>query len=67
MGNPIEEAKGRLKEGLGAVTGSSSLKREGKAQQHKNDAQERAARHEERAESARIEASQAEARERRTR
>ena len=65
MANPIEEMKGRLKEGLGAVTGSASLKREGKSQQSKVDAEERAARHEERAESARIEASRAEAKERR--
>lgn len=65
MANPIEEVKGRIKEGLGAVTGSSSLKREGKAQQSKADAQERAARHEERADAARVDAARAEDRERR--
>lgn len=65
MANPIEEGKGRLKEAFGAVTGSASLKREGRSQQTKAEAEEKAARHEERAESARIEASQAEARQRR--
>lgn len=65
MTNPIEEGKGRVKEALGAVAGSSSLKREGRAQQHKADAQERAARYEERADSARLEASRAESAERR--
>lgn len=65
MANPIEETKGRIKEGLGAITGSSSLKREGRAQQEKADAQETAAQREERAESARVEASRAESAERR--
>lgn len=65
MGDPIEEAKARVKEAAGAITGSSSLRREGRSQQSKADAQEKAARHEEQAESARIEASKAEAAERR--
>lgn len=65
MANPIEEVKGRAKEGLGAVTGNSRMKREGRAQQSKADAQERAARHEDRAEAARLEAARAEDRERR--
>lgn len=65
MPNPIEEAKGRLKEAVGAVTGSSSLKREGRSQQQKADAQEKAARHEEHADAARAEAAQADAAERR--
>lgn len=65
MGNPIEEAKGRIKEGIGALTGSQSVKREGRSQQNKADAQEEAARHEERAESARIEAARSDTAERR--
>ncbi len=59
MANPIEEGKGRLKEAIGAVTGSSSVKREGRAQQDKAEAQEEAARHEERAEAAASDASKA--------
>ena len=42
--NPAEDAKGRAKEAAGAVTGSESLRREGKAQQDKAEAQEEAAR-----------------------
>lgn len=64
MANPIEEGKGRLKEAIGAVTGSASIKREGRAQQDKADAQEEAARHQERADAAGAEASKARSAER---
>ena len=63
MGNPAEDAKGRAKEAAGSVLGSESMKREGRAQQNKADKEERAAEHEREAEEARLEAAEAEGRE----
>jgi uncharacterized protein YjbJ (UPF0337 family) len=37
VGNPIEEAKGRVKEAVGALTDDRSMKREGEAQQKKEE------------------------------
>jgi uncharacterized protein YjbJ (UPF0337 family) len=49
----VEGAKGKAKEALGAVTGRDDVKREGKAQQDKGDAQRDSAKKEAEAESAR--------------
>ncbi|HEV7829522.1 MAG TPA: CsbD family protein [Pseudonocardiaceae bacterium] len=38
-----DKAKGKLKEGLGNLTGSDDLRREGQAQQHKGHHEEQAA------------------------
>jgi uncharacterized protein YjbJ (UPF0337 family) len=63
MANPAEDAKGRAKEAAGSVLGNESMKREGRAQQDKADQEERAAEHEREAEEARLEAAEAEGRE----
>jgi uncharacterized protein YjbJ (UPF0337 family) len=63
MGNPVEDAKGRAKEAAGSVLGNESMKREGRAQQDKADKEERAAEHERAAQAARLEAAEAEGRE----
>jgi len=60
----VEDVKGRAKEAAGAVLGSDSLTREGKAQQDKADAQREVAEHEGKAEAARAEAGVHEQRER---
>jgi uncharacterized protein YjbJ (UPF0337 family) len=38
-----EETKGKLKEAAGSVTGSDDLRKEGQAQQHKGQQEEKAA------------------------
>lgn len=38
-----EEAKGKLKEAAGSITGSDDLRKEGQAQQHKGQQEEKAA------------------------
>jgi uncharacterized protein YjbJ (UPF0337 family) len=38
-----EEAKGKLKEAAGSITGSDDLRAEGQAQQHKGQQEEKAA------------------------
>jgi uncharacterized protein YjbJ (UPF0337 family) len=58
----VEDAKGKLKEGVGTVTGRDDLTEEGKAQQDKAEAQRDAARKEAEAEEARGEAKAEEAR-----
>lgn len=58
----VEDAKGKLKEGVGTVTGRDDLTEEGKAQQDKAEAQRDAARKEAEAEKARGEAKAEEAR-----
>ena len=58
----VEDAKGKLKEGIGTVTGNDSLKREGSAQQDKAESQREAASKEAAAEKARAEADIDEAR-----
>jgi uncharacterized protein YjbJ (UPF0337 family) len=58
----VEDAKGKLKEGVGTVTGRDDLTEEGKAQQDKAEAQRDAARKEAEAEKARGEAKAQEAR-----
>jgi len=60
----VEDVKGKLKEGVGAVTGNDQLRREGDAQQDKADAQRDVAQHEAEAEKSRTEADVHEARER---
>ncbi|SDJ47718.1 hypothetical protein SAMN05444157_3551 [Frankineae bacterium MT45] len=60
----VEDAKGKLKEGVGAVVGNDSLKHEGQAQQNKAEAEREVAGHEAQAEKARAEAAAAEAEER---
>lgn len=49
----VEDAKGKAKEGFGAVTGNDELKREGEAQQDKAAAQRDVAQKEAEAEKAR--------------
>lgn len=61
--NVAEEAKGRAKEALGAITGSDELREEGKAQQEKAEKREEAREKEAEAQQARAEAQQAEAEE----
>ena len=60
----VEDAKGKVKEGVGTVTGNDSLKREGSAQQDKAESQREVAGREAEAEKARAKAEAAEARER---
>lgn len=60
----VEDVKGKAKEGIGAVTGNDSLKREGAAQQDKAQAQREVAKKEAEAEKARAKAAADEARER---
>ncbi len=60
----VEDAKGRIKEGIGAVTGNESLKQEGSAQQDKAAAEREVAGREAQADKARAEAKAAEAEER---
>jgi uncharacterized protein YjbJ (UPF0337 family) len=57
----VEDAKGKVKEAVGAVTGKDELKREGEAQQEKADAQREVAQKEAEAEKARAEAAAHEA------
>ncbi len=64
MAEPLEDVKGRLKEAAGAATDRANLEREGEAQQRKAAAEEQAARHENRADAARVDAAQAESEER---
>ena len=59
-----EDIKGRAKEAAGAVTGDESMKREGRAQQQKADAEERAAKKEAEASAARAEVDSSEAEQR---
>jgi len=59
-----EDAKGKIKEAAGALTGNDSLQREGKAQQDKAESQREVARKEAAAEKARAKAAADEARER---
>ena len=58
----VEDAKGRAKEAVGAVTGRDDLTREGQAQQDKAEAQRNAAKKEAEAEAARAGAETAEKR-----
>ncbi|WP_156686896.1 microaggregate-binding protein 1 [Mycobacterium sp. Marseille-P9652] len=58
----VEGAKGKVKEVVGAVTGSNDLLREGQAQQDKADAQREAGKKEAEAEAARKAADANEAR-----
>ena len=60
----VEDVKGKVKEGVGTVTGNDSLKREGSAQQDKAEAQREVAGKEAEAEKARAKAEADEARER---
>lgn len=60
----VEDAKGKLKEAAGTVTGNDSLKREGEAQQDKAEAQREVAQKEAAAEKARAKAEAHEARQR---
>lgn len=60
----VEDLKGKAKEGIGAVTGSDELTREGQAQQDKAEAQREVAEKEAAAEKARREADVHEARQR---
>jgi len=60
----VEDAKGKLKEGIGTVTGNDSLKREGSAQQDKAESQREVAQKEAEAEKARAKAEADEARQR---
>ena len=53
MKNVAEDAKGKAKEAVGAVTGNDSMTEEGKAQQDKAEAQRDAAKKEAEAEAAR--------------
>lgn len=50
----VEDAKGRAKEAVGAVTGRDRLEREGEAQQDKAEAQQDVARKEAEAEESRL-------------
>ena len=59
-----EGIKGKVKEAAGAVTGNDEMRREGKAQQEKGDAQREVARKEGEAEKARVEAKAREAEQR---
>ncbi len=52
----VEDVKGRIKEGTGAVTGDAHLRREGRAQQDKAAAQREVATKEAQADRARAEA-----------
>lgn len=56
----VEDAKGKAKEALGALTGKEDLEREGEAQQDKAEAQRDTAAHEAKAEAARARAKAAE-------
>ncbi|HEY3996783.1 MAG TPA: CsbD family protein [Mycobacterium sp.] len=58
----VEDAKGRAKEAVGAVTGRDDLTREGQAQQDKAEAQRNAAKKEAEADAARGSAKVAEER-----
>jgi uncharacterized protein YjbJ (UPF0337 family) len=60
----VEEVKGKAKEAAGAVTGKEDLRREGRAQQEKADAQREVAGHEAEAEKARLAARAREAEQR---
>ena len=60
----VEGVKGRAKEGVGAVIGNDSMKREGQAQQDKADAEREAASKEAAAEKARGKAEAQEQRQR---
>ena len=60
----VEDAKGKIKEGVGTVTGNKSLKREGAAQQDKAESQREVAQKEAEAEKARAKAKADEARQR---
>lgn len=57
----VEGVKGKLKEGVGAVTGNDDLESEGKAQQNKADAQRDVAKKEAEAEKERAKADALEA------
>jgi uncharacterized protein YjbJ (UPF0337 family) len=59
-----EDAKGKLKEAAGTLTGKDSLKREGQAQQDKAESQREVAAKEAEAEKARAKATADEARQR---
>jgi uncharacterized protein YjbJ (UPF0337 family) len=58
----VEDAKGRAKEGIGAVTGNDRLKDEGQAQQDKAAADRKVAKKEAEADAARAESEAQEAR-----
>jgi uncharacterized protein YjbJ (UPF0337 family) len=60
----VEGVKGKVKEAAGAVSGNDELRREGRAQQEKGDAQRDVARKEAEAEKARVEADAREAEQR---
>jgi uncharacterized protein YjbJ (UPF0337 family) len=60
----VEDAKGRVKEAVGAVTGRDDLTREGRAQRDKAEAQRNAAKKEAEAHAARGSAEVAEERQR---
>lgn len=60
----VEDAKGKVKEGIGTVAGRNDMIEEGKAQQDKAEAERDAARKEAEAEEARGEAKAEEARQR---
>ncbi|WP_433677899.1 microaggregate-binding protein 1 [Nocardia sp. CA-119907] len=60
----VEDAKGKIKEAAGAVTGDDDLRGEGRAQQDKAESQRDAARKEAEAEKERGEAAAHEARQR---
>jgi uncharacterized protein YjbJ (UPF0337 family) len=60
----VEDAKGKLKEAAGSLTGNDSLKQEGQAQQNKAEAEREVAGREAQADKARAEAAAAEAEER---
>jgi uncharacterized protein YjbJ (UPF0337 family) len=60
----VEDVKGKAKEAAGTLTGSDSLKREGRAQQDKAESEREVARKEAAAEKARATAKADEARER---
>ena len=60
----VEGVKGKAKEAVGAVTGNDEMRREGRAQQEKGDAQRDVARKEAEAEKARAEAKAREAEQR---
>ena len=59
-----EGIKGKVKETAGALTGDDEMRREGRAQQEKGDAQREVARKEGEAEKARVEAKAREAEQR---
>ncbi len=60
----VEDVKGKAKEGIGAITGNESLKREGEAQQDKAESQREVAQKEAEADKARAEAKAHEAEQR---